>query len=419
MSGRKAGGRKRKAPVASQLNNAVKEKKRLVQQNADREAHLTKLHKEKADLEASLHSLVGPENILKVKVHQKRIKAIEREIDDLDDNTESKTIHQLMSMVDQLEMAAKQDQQQRQKSGPQRQVNPETRLLPPRANGRSIFDTMSNRDASKWKMIRAHKKRYEVLSATNHSLKPVVNAIDTCEHCGVDRHVDKETAISVCPKCGSTCRFASHIFESKDIERDEANSGKQQSLIHMQKYSAQFERGYPNPSQDILEPIAVAYSKVHLHDPSKVASCRTSNVLKNIPSVPKVFRRAPDRITKLLKGDSIPEFTSQELSLLLNQRNRLRAVEESNAATESAQHSGTSMASIDPKHKKSFSNQFYLRQLGRTNNMPQARLFHHAKTVRIHTDRTRGLEKEFLAYKQRNLGNLTGDAFNWNLFPNS
>jgi len=399
MSGKKfPHSRKRKTPVASQLNNTIKEKKKQLQQNQDKVALRQKLEKEKVQIHASLLSLVGPENILKTKVHQRRLLDIDQALRELDENVVEKSMHKYMAAVDKLEHAAQQDSNQQQKPA----LQLENRLHPPRPNRRSIFENMSQRDAARWQLVRAHKKRYAVMFAQDHSLKPMVNAIDTCEACGVDRQVDKETAISVCPKCGSTRRFASHIFETKDVEKDDGANTKQQSLSHMQKFSAQFERGYPNTPVDLLEPISVAYQKIHLHDFNKVQSCRTSHLLKSIPNMPKVFRRAPDRLTKELKRESIPEYTAEELSLLLNQRNRLRTPEE---VTDGG----------DQKHKKSFSNQFYLRQLGRTNQMAQSRLFQHAKTCKIHMERTRSLEREMEACKTKS----GGPEMLWKLFPNS
>jgi hypothetical protein len=93
--------------------------------------------------------------------------------------------------------------------------------------------------------------------------------------------VDRELAIRVCPKCAVTSTFASHIFESKDMEKGESSS-RQQSLNHMQKFSMQFERGHPSTPLDVLEAMSVAYSRIHLHDPSKVQACRTSNLLKTV-----------------------------------------------------------------------------------------------------------------------------------------
>ena len=385
---------RKKRKATSELNNLITQKRRYIQ-SQDKNVTIEKLQKQIRDTETLRQSLKGPENILKFKVLTRKLEDLNVELTNVQTRKHEKDMHSYMAMIDRLEKTPETNNNKEKKL-----VIPlDNRLHPPRPNRRNIFDTMTNRDADKWKLMRTHKKRYAVLFAQDQPASRV-NPVDVCQTCGVDRHVDKETAISVCPKCGSTRKFASHIFETKDVEKDDAVTTKQQSLSHMQKFSSQFERGYPNTPIDILEPISVAYQKIHLHDPTKVQSCRTSHFLKSLPNVPKVFKRAPDRLTKELKRESIPEYTANELSLLLNQRNRLRTPEE--------------MGEADQKHKKSFSNQIYLRQLGRCNGMEQSRLFMHAKTCKIHMERTRALEKECEIVREK-LGNQPGMI--WQLYP--
>lgn len=386
--------KKRKA--TSQLTHLIKDKKRFIQGH-DKNAVIEKLEKERREFEVARAKCQGSENILKYKVLTKKIQDKDLEIEQIKSKKHEKDMHAYMAMMDRLEKMP--EHPGNQKLINRQEIPFENRLHPPRPNRKNIFDTMTHRDAEKWKLMRTYKKRYAVLFSQEQPAGRI-NPVDVCQSCGVDRHVDKETAISVCPKCGSTRKFASHIFDTKDIEKDDGVTTKQQSLSHMQKFSSQFERGYPNTPIDILEPISVAYQKIHLHDPSKVQSCRTSHFLKSMREIPKVFKRAPDRLTKELKKESIPEYTSQELSLLLNQRNRLRTPEE--------------MGEADQKHKKSFSNQIYLRQLGRCNGLEQSRLFMHAKTCKIHMERTRALEKECEIVREK-LGNQPNMI--WQLYP--
>jgi hypothetical protein len=168
----------------------------------------------------------------------------------------------------------------------------------------------------------------------------------------------------------------------------------------MKKFGAQYERGYPCASQAVLETMSVAYSKFHFHDPAKVQACRTTQLMKGMRDLPKVAKKAPDRLTRELKGEPVPEFSSTELSQLLNQRSRLRLPEE--------------MGTDPLKHKKSFNNQIYMRQFGRANGKEQARLFPHAKTTKIHTERMRGLEKECELQREK-LGTQEGQC--WILYP--
>jgi len=394
----------------NQLEFCVQQKRR-VNPNSEKE----KVDKELQQVELSISECKGPENILKYKVLCKKKEALQLQIANLITKRSEKEMHEYMATIDKLE---KTEAKNTTSSVLLKEVPLDNRLHPPKPNRKNIFDVMSQRDSDKYKLLRAHQKRCAVLYSNNTNNtkntndtsttgKPKnelirTNQIDTCVQCGVDRNVDKETAISVCPKCGSTRRFASHIFETKDSEKDESQTTRQQSLSHMQKFSAQFERGYPSTPIDVLEPIFLAYTKFHLHDPAKVQACRTSHLLKGLKHIPKVFKRAPDRLTKELKKESIPEYTSTQLSQLLNQRNRLRTPEE--------------MSDDDKKHRKSFSNQIYMRQLGRANQMEQSRLFPHAKTTKIHMARTRAMEKECEIQKEK-LGEEAGMI--WSLYPST
>lgn len=283
------------------------------------------------------------------------------------------------------------------------------RLLPNRGGTRrSIFDSMTERDAQRWQVQRTQQKRASVLQ--KHSggvgrLEPRRNPIDTCVNCGVDRVVDKELAITVCPKCGSNREFASHIFDTKEVDK-EAHPPKQQTLTHLQKFSGQFERGFPATPLSVYDTLSVAYQKIHFHDPSKVQASRTATFLKTLPGIPKTFRRAPDRLTLELKGQSIPEYTLQELTLLQNQRTRLQTAD-----------------TDDPTapHKKSFSNQMYMRQLGRANQMEQSRLFQLPKTNAIHLKRARALEEECESTRHQASASATTTAtpMSWSIYPTS
>lgn len=217
------------------------------------------------------------------------------------------------------------------------------------------------------------------------------NRIDTCADCEIDLVVNREMAISVCPRCGFTRQFASHILESKEIEKDESVN-RNQSVNHMQKFSSQFERGHSRASLEVLEALSVAYSKIHVHDPAKVQACRTGILLKQLKTVPKSIKRIPDRLTKELKAEGIPEFTTSQLQQLLEQRNALKVQED-------LLISADLMSDEMPHHKsrKSFNNQIFMRQLGRSKQMEPARLFPNPKTHRIHLERTKALETACLA----------------------
>lgn len=384
----------------NELESSVKDKRRATQSH---EKDKERLEKELVSTISTINNCIGPENILKCKVLTKKAEQLQTQLNNISSKRTEREMHEYMAMLDRLEKTSMRDSANNSnRQGQVKEIPLDNRLHPPKPNRKNIFDIMSQRDSDKWKLLRAHQKRYAVMFNVNNPIQSRSNQIDTCVKCGIDRNVDKETAISVCPKCGSTRRFASHIFETKDTEKDDTQATRQQSLSHMQKFSSQFERGYPSTPIDVLEPISVAYTKFHLHDPAKVQACRTSHLLKNLKDIPKVFKRAPDRLTKELKKESIPEYTSTQLSQLLNQRNRLRTPEE--------------MSGDDKKHRKSFSNQIYMRQLGRANQMEQSRLFPHAKTTKIHMERTRAMERECEIQKEK-LGEQAGMV--WSLYPST
>ena len=388
-------GVKRTAPKT--LDHAIREKRRHINRQDQLILHL----KEQLIIKKNkLKECLGVESILRSKVLKTDIARLTLELERAQNDQDQKDMHRYMAMVDQLEKQSHTAPIRRQK-----EVLPCTRLLPPKPSKRSLFDMMTQQNADRWKLLRAHKKRYAVrFGQEGPSVR--INPVDVCPDCGVDREVDRETAISVCPKCGTTRTFASHIIDTKDVEKDDNHTTRQQNQSHMQKFANQFERGYPCTPMSVLESVAVEYSKYHLHDPAKVQSCRTTQLLKGLKNLPKTFKKAPDRMTKELKRESIPEYTSAENSQLLNQRNRLRMPEEVSIGP----------SGEEKKHKKSFSNQIYMRQLGRANRLEISRLFPHAKTLKIHMERTRAMEKE-CEMQKTNLGDQEGQI--WSLFPST
>jgi hypothetical protein len=339
---------------------------------------------------AELKTCVGPQKILRFKVLTRAIDKLNRSIQTLETHSQEFRMHEMMAEIDNLNSVHRQNESDSIVSS-LKVIKVQNRLYPAVKHKRNVFDSMEQRDIDKWKNMRSYKKRYSVMFGKHVGNR--INHVDLCRKCGVDCIVDKEHARSVCTQCGDCRVFASHIFDTKEVEKDEGILTRQQSLSHMQKFSAQFERGYPCAPLDVLEKMYIQYNKFHFRDPSKVQSCRTAQLMKSCPSISKIYKRAPDRISKELKAESVPEFSSQEINSLLNQRNRLRLPEE--------------IASENAKPKKSFNNQIYMRQLGRANGIEPSRLFPQAKTCKIHIERCRGLEQECLI-QQRKYG---GDNF--------
>jgi rubrerythrin len=364
---------------------------------------LTKLQ----ELEKALNECRGTENILKSKILKQTREKLLQQLAAVSNGNKESEMFDYLATIDRIEKSTGTNEL----TGASKVIPLSTQLTPLRAAQRNILDTMSSREALKWQDLRAHKKRYAIMFDKEHP-KIRMNHIDTCADCLVDLVVDREMATAVCPNCGKTRQFASHIFESKEMERDDTSS-KQQSLNHMQKFSAQFLRGQSATSTEVLESLSTAYGRIHVHDASKVQSCRTSTLLKGLHNIPKSVRRIPDRLTKELKAEGIPEFTSAQVQELLSLRNRLR-VPEDVAAEALVMDAHSSDGVTGYKSRKSFNNQIFMRQLGRSSGMEPARLFPNPKTNRIHMERTRTLEQECVLR-----GVMNSESSNWALYPAS
>jgi hypothetical protein len=330
--------------------------------------------------ESQKRKCVGPNQIIAVKVLARDIEAEQAKLARLESGEDEKELQELSQKIAKMKAV----------TTVERSVKVSSRLYP------TSSTRMSSDKTQQWKAARPYEKRFALMSGGTTEVRK--HDIDVCD-CGESRMFDKETARRVCLKCGDIQFYQSHIFEIKDPEIQETVSVADQSLTHMQKYSAQFEQGHPASTTDVQEKMCIEYSKIHTLDPSKVQCSRTAQILKSCPSLPKIFRKAPERLTKELTASSIPEFTSLELNKILNQRSKLRTVD------------------VDPeaqKAKKSFTNPIYIRQLGLANNMPQAALFPHAKTNKIHLDRSRHLEQECL-FQQRK--KCKTEDFGWKLKP--
>lgn len=356
-----------------------------------------------------LKTCVGPQNILRAKMLRRQRQRLERLLSQTAAGELTVEQKQWRQQIKRLEKSlnVKVDPKRLQK-----RMSTEYRLLPPpNRNQRNVFHSMSDARQKKWQTLRAYKKRYEFAFGAKmpgaHHTGTQGNSIDTCVRCGVDRVVDKEHNTMTCPKCGVTKRFAAHIFENIDKEREDRKSSRG-NLNHLQKFSAQFEKGYPAAKTHVLEAFAAEYSRAfHFRDPNKVKSCYTESIIKKLKNLPRVYKRAKDRITKELKADSIPEYTPSEIARLLNQRVRLRGPQESRSG-----------GPANKKQKKSLGCQTLMRHMGRAEGMPQSRLFPQAKTVDIHVARLHDLEAIMKqAKKQQVVTNRSAANVSWHMYP--
>ena len=385
--------RKRSAK-GSACDTAIQKRRK---QLCSADIRLEECRKEVERIEQQLGSCDGPRNILRHKVLTARLSQKRKEMDTIEHNTDEQQMHQLISQIDALE------KQEVPQTNNNKVIPTPNRLFPPTGKKQNVLGISAKKD-HQWQTIRAHKKRLSLLF--DRDIAERKNVIDTCIDCGVDMVVEKDTARMVCPACGDVRQFESHIFDVKDVDSDEGAQTRSQSLTHMQKFMAQFERGYPCASMSVLESLYIEYSRFHFHDPAKVQSCTTGKLMKNCNDIHRIYKRAPERISKELKAEGVPEYSQEETAQILNQRNRLRLPEE--------------IHDLQSKNKKSYCNQIYLRQFGKSNDMPQSGLFTQAKTVKIHLERCRSLEAECIIQKekQRRLGITSADAqAQWNLRP--
>jgi hypothetical protein len=372
----------------------------------DHEKHYTntdvKLHKEMEELEKQRDSCTGRKNIMRYKSLVRKITEIKKAIFDLKQTKE--TLCDFQNTIQQLPHKEKTNN-----SKPH-----SCRLYPPEISMSRDFEHLhTERDIDKWKLTRSFKKRCSLLMNTDNECSGLRNNIDKCDICGVDTHVDKESAKKVCPMCGTSSVFFSHIFESKDMEKDDSETTRQQSLAHMHKFGIQYEKGYPTANVEVLENLTNAYNKFHFHTPSKVQSCRTNKLLRQCKNIPKFYRRCPDRLSKELKSESIPEWTSDELSHLLNQRNKLPLPADKNEYTREEKKNNP---------KKSFNNCHFVRAFSRASGWEQARLIPNAKTTKIYFERNRDLERQISQIEQNKHSSKTDEIdseYCFQLFPHT
>lgn len=146
------------------------------------------------------------------------------------------------------------------------------------------------------------------------------NQIEFCTKCNVQRLVNKDMARMSCPVCGECRVYASHIFDAKEksaVQPITTDSKIKHTSTNMHRYTAQYERGFPPSSIEVIEGVVKGYHRIHSHDPSKVRLHKTLRIIKDSPTIPSSLGRSADRISRELRRDSIPEFSTTELDYLI------------------------------------------------------------------------------------------------------
>lgn len=271
-----------------------------------------------------------------------------------------------------------------------------TRLWPASMKGASFS---SETEPGKFKNRRKLKKILEqqINREKATSDEPnVSNNIDTCEKCHVPRMTNRELAITACPKCGHRKKFASYIFDWKEqsINRGSAlsfqayasassaknvdTSRGSMGINHMKQFCMQFKRGFQHIPVELLGFVShAAGGSVHVHDAQKIQTSKLQQVLAKIPGIPTCLKRAPDRISKELRGEAIPEFSEQEMNVLMDHRSKL-------AIEQAEERSKKRKAETPPEEEESppkiSTNLSFLRTQGRALGYEIANLFPRPKT---------------------------------------
>lgn len=352
--------------------------------------------------QAQLQQLKGPENLTQYKLCLKKLADL-----------------QVRRASDQVSMKARLEPLPKAKVNETPSIPIRNRLHPVRPTTVNLFSEMNEFQIKQYQLARAHEKQ-KALTFGDNSFKPRPNPVDACVKCGLDLFVDKELAISVCPGCGKSRKFASHIFEHKQNEKDDGPPKQHQSVNHMQKFLSQYEQGTLQTPKATLEKVVNAYSKIHSHNPDKVTPCKTTQVLKSLTSIPRAFRRTY-RLSSELKADPIPQFSLRERNAILAERMRFDEAEQDGGFTVTTNTPTTEVGPVMPpsseeSNRKSYSNQPLLRVIGRSLGMEQTRLLAQSKTAETHKLRARKMESVYRESRQKQTSRAAPEL---HLYPNS
>jgi hypothetical protein len=236
-----------------------------------------------------------------------------------------------------------------------------TRLFPKRNKDSIKFQngTIMNR--------MSHVKRCDVRKIKKGERKNIYKKdMDFCGFCNGRRVLRWDIARSVCVQCHASVPFPKHVYESRDAERVTHNRNQHTKLGHLRKHCKQYERNFPLIPVHILEQTSISHFQNGVFGAS-IQPTTTEKYL-NEAKAPSIFRKSSDRVTRSLRADPTPEYSPDELKLILYQRGKLRPDQINNVE----------------KHRKSLNNTFFMRHLGCMNNMRQSTLFQHSRTPRIH-----------------------------------
>jgi len=319
-----------------------------------------------------------------IVILQERLKALDGPYDILQRKTIKRRMQELQSGIHSREWvgpdlpdpSAAAKKYKREKSGHPVGIVVESRLypMPEPSTFRNVMPTRGSVEAKRWTDGKGHKQRYAVTNATG-GLEVQSEDVRLCQRCQVPRLVDREGARVVCPRCGEYRIFATYMMEyheQRDVPNGSLQRPKAPSHAHAHKFAQQYGRGHPQVPPEVLAAVRNHLDRNHCTDPSRATPTAIGKILKSLPEVPRVHRRAADRLSKEMRGEGVPEFTPQQLDKILRKREVISMIMPDHPVTNTT---------------------FLMRELARALGYSAARMFPKGKTPKIHSAMVRILTR--------------------------
>lgn len=260
------------------------------------------------------------------------------------------------------------------------------RPVKPARDQRQLYGPIRrSRDMVKNRQDKFYTRMYPVSSQVQ------LNTGATCHKCGFAVAVDVTQCILACTNCGITRKIIVDKHHNTDLKplMDKVST----QII---SFCSQFLSSFPKLPKSLINHMYMSYQCIHFPYKTKVYSSRTQTFLKSYKQHNFMYKRACERISKLLRHDHIPVLKKHDIMRIYRQRRLIETLTSSN------DHANVNYIA-------------YIRQLGRLNNVEVTRLFHNAKTQKIHLKQCNIIENQLKEVQCRY--NDTQNSFNWKLLP--
>ena len=238
---------------------------------------------------------------------------------------------------------------------------------------------------------RIHKKYFTRLLPKSKQLS--MNTTTACTKCGCSVAIDVHLCIMACTNCGFSTKIVIDKHMSNEL-KPIANKVSTQLYI----FCSQFLPNRIHIPHCLLNHMYMSYRTVHFPYKTKVYSSRTQNFLKTYKRENYIYRRACERISMLLRNDYIPTLYKEDIMLLYRQRRLMELLIDNEDIQISVNYTA------------------YIRQLGQANGIIQTRVFHNAKTQKIHMKQCTLISKQ-LYQTQAKLKLNHRAKYKWELSP--